>query len=73
MKIEEAKIDAINEEIKRKVEIQEDREDDPEDFEEFVNQETKISKVPIQEECNSFGFLPEKHKLEVLFHYFYFF
>ena len=52
------------EELKKKVELQDDREDDPEDLEEF-DEKTKVSKVPV-EECNSFSFLPEKHKIEVI-------
>lgn len=57
----------IIEEIKRKDETQEDRDDDPEDLEEFIDEGTKAGKIPVQEEINSFGFLPEKHKIEVIF------
>lgn len=61
----EPKRDEINlEEIREKAGDEEDREDDPEDMEEFFDEKGKVSKVAVQEE-SSFGFLPEKHKIEV--------
>lgn len=65
---QDKKVEINMEEIKKKVETQEDRDDDPEDFEEFADEKTRISKVPVQDE-NSFGFLPEKHKIDVIICY----
>ena len=52
------------EEIKKNAENQEDRDDDPEDLEEFSEEKNKVAKVPVHDE-NSFGFLPEQHKIDV--------
>lgn len=55
----------INIEEVKKDEIQEDRDDDPEDFEEFADEKDRILKIPIQNECASLSLLPEKNKIEV--------